>query len=256
VNDKTLRLRRTVLIRAPRSIVFRYFTDSARFAAWWGAGSTIDPTPGGAVVIRNPNAIVASGHVESISPDERIVMTYGYENASHGMPPGSTRVTIVLREVAEGTELELVHELGTAAQREQHEAGWRYQLSVFANVVAREHHAAAPERLEAWFKAWNEPASDARLAMLEALAESDVSFQDDYAAIRGLADLHGHIGAIHVHMRGMRLERTGAARLCQGHALVDWQIRAPDGQVAGRGHNVFELSPTGRIRRVIGFRDP
>jgi len=248
VNNNAHRLRRTVLIRAPRALVFKYFTDSARFAAWWGAGSTIDPTPGGAVVIRYPNAVIASGRVESIAPDERIVMTYGYENPAQGIPPGSTRVTIVLREVADGTELELVHELDTAAHREQHEAGWRYQLSVFANVVAREQH-------ERWFTAWNEPAPDARQAMLETLVESDVRFHDDFAAIRGLAELHGHIGAIHVHMRGMRLERTGAARVCQGYALLDWQVRAPDGQVAGRGHKVFELAPTGRIRRVIGFRD-
>jgi len=29
-------LERTVLIRAKRETVFRYFTDSERFAAWWG----------------------------------------------------------------------------------------------------------------------------------------------------------------------------------------------------------------------------
>ena len=34
---------RTVTIAARRETVFRYFTDSERFAAWWGAGSTIDP---------------------------------------------------------------------------------------------------------------------------------------------------------------------------------------------------------------------
>ena len=36
-----------VRIEADRETVFRYFTDSGRWAAWWGAGSTIDPRPGG-----------------------------------------------------------------------------------------------------------------------------------------------------------------------------------------------------------------
>ena len=31
---------RTVTIAARRETVFRYLTDSGRFAAWWGAGST------------------------------------------------------------------------------------------------------------------------------------------------------------------------------------------------------------------------
>ena len=40
-------LDRTVDIGAPADVVFGYFTDSALWAAWWGAGSAIDPRPGG-----------------------------------------------------------------------------------------------------------------------------------------------------------------------------------------------------------------
>lgn len=47
------RLDRTITIQAPRETVFRYFTESARWAAWWGAGSTIDPRPGGRMYIRH-----------------------------------------------------------------------------------------------------------------------------------------------------------------------------------------------------------
>jgi uncharacterized protein YndB with AHSA1/START domain len=55
------RLDRTLLIRARRETVFRFFTDSARWASWWGEGSSIDPRPGGAVVIRYPGAVEARG---------------------------------------------------------------------------------------------------------------------------------------------------------------------------------------------------
>ena len=40
------RLDRTVVIRARPETVFGFFTDSGRWAAWWGAGSTIDPQAG------------------------------------------------------------------------------------------------------------------------------------------------------------------------------------------------------------------
>ena len=36
-------LHRTVTIAARRETVFRNFTDSERFAAWWGQGSRIEP---------------------------------------------------------------------------------------------------------------------------------------------------------------------------------------------------------------------
>ena len=59
---------RTVTIAARRETVFRYFTDSERFAAWWGAGSTIEPRAGGAVHVRYPNGVVAGGEVVEIAP--------------------------------------------------------------------------------------------------------------------------------------------------------------------------------------------
>ena len=39
-------LERTVDIGATVDTVFEYFTDSALWAAWWGAGSAIDARPG------------------------------------------------------------------------------------------------------------------------------------------------------------------------------------------------------------------
>lgn len=46
------RLDRTIVIRASRETVFRFFTDAARWAAWWGAGSTVGARPGERVLIR------------------------------------------------------------------------------------------------------------------------------------------------------------------------------------------------------------
>jgi hypothetical protein len=46
---------------------------------------------------------------------------------------------------------------------------------------------------------------------------------------------------------------VGAARHCQGTALVDWILRGPDGAERGRGTNVFVLDADGKIDEVVGL---
>jgi uncharacterized protein YndB with AHSA1/START domain len=136
------RLDRTIVINAPREAVFRYFTDSSRWANWWGAGSTIDSRPGGRICIKYPEGTEVSGEVIEVHPPERIVFTYGYVSGNP-IPAGSSRVTIQLAAERGATRLTLTHELSDAAIRDQHIQGWRYQLSLFSNVVADEINAGA-----------------------------------------------------------------------------------------------------------------
>ena len=65
-------LERTILIGADRDVVFRFFTDTARWASWWGAGSSIESRPGGRVVIRSPDGTEAAGEVVGITPGRTI----------------------------------------------------------------------------------------------------------------------------------------------------------------------------------------
>lgn len=149
----THELERSVLIRATPETVFRFFNDSARWAKWWGAGSTIDPRPGGKVLIRHPNGIETLGEViEAVAPT-RIVFTYGYASGNP-IPPGASRVTIRLAPHEDGTQLHLLHEFADPAVRDAHVQGWRFQLSLFGNAVADEANANAGSLVDAWFDAW------------------------------------------------------------------------------------------------------
>ena len=94
---------RDVLIHARVATVFRFFTDSALFARWWGAGSTIEPRAGGVVRIVYPNAAVASGVVQEIVPGRSIVFSYGYEGAGKPIAPGA-RACHGMMTLAEFTE--------------------------------------------------------------------------------------------------------------------------------------------------------
>jgi uncharacterized protein YndB with AHSA1/START domain len=245
-------LDRTVTIAARRETVFRYFTDSERFAAWWGAGSRIEPRAGGAVHIRYPNAVIAGGEVVEITPVERVVFTYGFESGQP-IPIGASRVTITLEETARGTVVRLKHELPSAEVRDEHVQGWRYQLAVFANVVAKEVHAGAGALADRFFAIWGEADAAKRRAELQAVAVERLAFRDPYSCTDGLDDLNAHIAASQRFMPGVVLAREGEARQCQGLAIVDWSIKGPDGNPRGKGSNVFELGPDGRIARVTGI---
>ena len=245
-------LDRTVTIAARRETVFRYFTDSERFAAWWGAGSRIEPKPGGAVYIRYPNAVVAGGEVVEIAPVERVVFTYGFESGQP-IPIGASRVTITLEETARGTVVRLHHALPTAAVRDEHVQGWRYQLAVFANVVAAEAHAGTGALADRFFALWGETDAERRRSELEALAIDALAFRDPYSCTDGLDDLNAHIAAAQRFMPGVVLAREGEARQCQGIAIVDWSAKGRDGNPRGKGSNVLELAPDGRIARVTGI---
>jgi uncharacterized protein YndB with AHSA1/START domain len=248
------RLDRTIVIQASREEVFRFFTANDRWSSWWGAGSTIEPRPGGRVRICLPGGVEIGGEVLEIDAPRAIVFTYGFSSGTP-FPEGSSRVTIALDDEPGGaTRLRLSHAFAEAAVRDEHVQGWRYQLSVFANVAANAAHAGADVLVDAWFAAWSEPDAAAREALLDRITTTGIRLRDRFSAIEGIDDLRPHLEAVHRFMPGIRLTREGDVRHCQGAVLADWMARGADGQQRGRGTSLFLLSPAaGRITDVTGF---
>ena len=246
-------LDRTVDIGATIDTVFEYFTDSALWAAWWGAGSAIDARPGGRMLIRHNNGVEVTGEVLEVEPPRRIVFTYGYATGEQLPKVGGSQVTIALEPQGTSTRLHLRHAFAEVAHREGFVQGWRYQLSVFATTIADRLHAGAGETADAWFAAWSDPDAATREATVGRIAAPGIRFRDRYSLVTGLDDLHAHLAAVHRFMPGMRIERAGAVRHCQGVAVVDWVARGTDGAERGRGQNVFTLGGDGRIVDVVGL---
>jgi uncharacterized protein YndB with AHSA1/START domain len=254
VTDKLdFKLERAVLIRARRATVFRYFTDSERFARWWGAGSRIEPRPGGEVYICYPGGVIARGNVLAIEDGKSIVFTYGYEDPRKPIAPGGSRVTVTLRDDPSGTLVELRHDVHDAKTRDEHDPGWRFQLALFANVVTREQHEQFPELLANWFAAWSEADAGARRSLFEKCTTASVSFSDQYACLAGREELVQHVDAARRHLPGVALAAEGEPRHCQGTVLVDWVAAAHDGKPVMRGTNVFSLDAASSIERVVGL---
>jgi uncharacterized protein YndB with AHSA1/START domain len=251
MSELTQTIERSVVIEARPSTVFGFFTDSELWAKWWGAGSTIDPTVGGAVYIRHPNNVEVRGEVQAVTPPHSIVFTYGYAS---GKPfgPGATRVSIRLMPQGTGTKLTLTHELPEDGMGAQHMQGWRFQLSLFANAVANRLHANAAGLADTWFELWANPDAAARAAMLQSIASETLVFRDRYSLNDGHDDLLSHIAATQIHMPGIAMKRVGNVRQCQGTMLVDWAASGADGKVLLSGTNVFTLDGDGRISAVTG----
>jgi uncharacterized protein YndB with AHSA1/START domain len=234
---------RSIVICARRDTVFRFFTDPSRFAAWWGAGSVIEPRVGGALRICYPGGQTASGTVKELTPGERVVFTYGYDDPGKPIAPGGSTVEITFADVPGGTRVTLRHSVGSPELAKMHEPGWRYQLALYAKVAAAAQHERAEDVLDAWFAAWGERDPGRRRALLETCTTAEVSFSDDFAHLGGREDLDGHIAAMHVHRPDLMLVRAGPALRTHASALVPWQ----------GGTSFVDFAPDGRIARVVSF---
>ena len=232
--------------------MFSFLTDASRWANWWGAGSTIDPHVGGTVYIRHPNGIEAGGRILEISEPDRVVFSYGF-NSGQPMPLGASRVTMSFEDEAEGTRVRVHHDFADIAARDEHVQGWRYQLSLFANVVAGLVHAGAAEKVDTWFAAWAETDAATREAMLASVAVPSVQFRDQFSCVDGMTEMLPHIAAAQRFMPGLTLVRQGDVRHCQGVVVANWSAVGPDGQPRGQGTNVFQMGSDGRIASATGL---
>jgi uncharacterized protein YndB with AHSA1/START domain len=246
------RLDRTVIIQAAPDTVFGFFTDTPRWASWWGAGSTIDPQPGGPLKIRYPDGTEVLGNVVELRAPERIVFTYGYASGKM-IEPGGSLVTIALEKSGAGTRLTLTHQFAEEAVRDMHVQGWRYQLSLFANVVSDAVNAGVAGLIDTWFDAWADPDAAARKRTLATIAVPELRFKNRFSNTDGLDDLVAHITGAQRFMPGIRMKRSTDTRHCQGMVLADWLAQSPDGQPRARGTNLFVLDADGRIESVTGF---
>ena len=62
--------------------------------------------------------------------------------------------------------------------REEHIQGWRFQLSLFANLIADRASDGATAVVDQWFAAWGEPDAGVRERSLAAITTPDTRFED------------------------------------------------------------------------------
>lgn len=113
-------------IAASPEAVFPFLTDPGHLLRWIGIAALLEPVPGGVFRIAMNGRNVARGAYVEVIPPRRVVFTWGWEGGLHGIPPGTTTVTIELEAEDGGTRLRLRHSGLTGDNRDRHARGWTH----------------------------------------------------------------------------------------------------------------------------------
>ena len=144
-STNTIRLHRVV--RAPAERVYRAFLDPEAMTKWLpphgftGKVHEMDARVGGGYRMSFTNFSSGSSHsfggtYVELKPHERIRYTDRFDDPNL---PGEMQVTITLRKVASGTELDVVQEgVPAVIPADSCYMGWQQSLSLLANLVEAE----------------------------------------------------------------------------------------------------------------------
>ena len=131
-----------VHIDAPPETVWSFWTEPARLCEWWGVEADAVAETGGIFRVVMDGGPVMLGEFLELEPPRRLLFSFGWEGGAPGgpLPPGSSRVEVVLDDQAGGTLLTLRHEL-PASHAPDHLKGWAFfvgdRLVELARTAAR-----------------------------------------------------------------------------------------------------------------------
>lgn len=125
-----------VSIDAPPEHVFRFFVDSDWLPRWLGKSARLVPQPGGDFRFEVADGEWCVGEYVEIDPPRRVVFTWGWENATMNLAPGSSVVEVDLTAEGEGTRVSLIHrELPDDDSLALHADGWTRYLARLGRVA-------------------------------------------------------------------------------------------------------------------------
>lgn len=148
------RLRQIVLTReiaAPRTLLFRLWTEPEHLMRWWGPQTTtassvsVDLREGGAwrhcILTAEGKEYWSHGRYLEIVPPERLIFTFAWEGAD-GKPGHQMKVTVELHELGEKTRLVFRKvELPDDTELKLQTGGWEQALDkyvAYAEATSRE----------------------------------------------------------------------------------------------------------------------
>ena len=129
-------IRRELFVEADPATVFAFLTDADKLTRWMGTQCQLDAEPGGVYLVNVTGRHVARGEFEEVTPNSRIVYSFGWEGGAMGVLPGSTKVEIDLAPKERGTLLTFVHSGLPEAAIGPHTDGWTHYLGRLAIAVA------------------------------------------------------------------------------------------------------------------------
>ncbi len=125
-DDQNGTIRREMFIAADPATIFAFFTDPDKMTRWMGVRSDLEPRDGGVYLVDVNHQNVARGAFEEVTPNSRLIFTFGWEDGAFGITPGSSRIQIDLEPKDGGTQLLFVHSGLPEVAVEAHTEGWTH----------------------------------------------------------------------------------------------------------------------------------
>jgi uncharacterized protein YndB with AHSA1/START domain len=129
-------IRRELFIEADQATVFAFLTDPDKLTRWMGTQCELDARPGGVYLVNVAGQHTARGEFEEVTPNSRLVYSFGWERADMDIPPGATRIEIDLAPKERGTLLTFVHSGLPQPAVGPHTDGWTHYLGRLAIAAA------------------------------------------------------------------------------------------------------------------------
>jgi uncharacterized protein YndB with AHSA1/START domain len=136
VNEERVPVEREVRIDAPPEVIFKFFVDPEQMIRWKGVEATLDPRPGGIYRVNVTGADIVRGEYVEVSPNERVVFTWGWEGEGNPVPSGSSTVEITLVPDGATTLVRLRHHGLPGGPEDRHAVGWEHYLARLAAAAA------------------------------------------------------------------------------------------------------------------------
>ena len=128
MTDKGGSIRRELFIEAPQATVFAFFTDPDKMSRWMGTSHELDPRQGGIFLVDVHSGNVAKGEFQEVTPNSRLVFTWGWDGENSTVPAGSSKVEVDLAQKDNGTLLVFTHSGLPEPAVAPHTMGWEHYL--------------------------------------------------------------------------------------------------------------------------------
>jgi uncharacterized protein YndB with AHSA1/START domain len=119
------KITKEIYIECRPETLFSFFTDPEKLVRWMGTNVLLEPKLGGKYRIDVNGDDIAMGEYLEIVPNEKIVMTWGWEK-SKLVPPGSSTIEFLLTPKDNGTILQLTHYNLPVEEVLSHQKGWAH----------------------------------------------------------------------------------------------------------------------------------
>jgi uncharacterized protein YndB with AHSA1/START domain len=123
---------REIMIDASPETIWPYLIDPEKHVEWNGTIAELDPRPGGVHRVLMGGQHQAAGEYVEVVPNEKVVFTFGWEQAGNPITPGSTTVEISLQPEGDKTRVRLVHRGLPEDAISEHTTGWDHYLGRLA----------------------------------------------------------------------------------------------------------------------------